>query len=152
SGPFLEDGFYHDPEHKEISARSTTVRAALYPVDTGGLRTLDDPLASRLGGPVDLRRLANETGGRMTADTNDVALAWERAREDAGFTYTIGFHDENPRPDRKRRLYLRVRHHRELHVVYPEFYVIRSRDEEQRSLTHTAAMLPGLFESSEITT
>jgi len=147
SGPFLADGFYRDPEFKRLSALSTSARTAVYPVDTGGLRTPLDPFAQPFGGPPMLRRLANETGGRMTSETNEIGLAYARAHRDLGCTYTLGFHDPRPEPDRKRRLKILVLNRRGLRVVYPEFFVVRSREEKRRSLFRTAAMAPQMFES-----
>lgn len=147
SGPFQPDGFHHDPAYRSLSALSATSRTAVYPVDTGGLRTLLDPLNTRLGGPAMLRRLANETGGRMTADTNDLTLAYARARRDLGCTYTLGFSDRNPRPDRSRRVFVGIRGTGGLRAVYPSFYVLRSREEKRKSLADTAAMAPEMFPS-----
>jgi VWFA-related protein len=150
SGPFAADGFYHDPDFKRLSALATTTRTAVYPVDTGGLRTLLDPLVRPLGGPPMLRRLANETGGRMTSDTNAITLAYARAHRDLGCTYTLGFHDPRPEPDRKRRLKILVPDRRGLRVVYPEFYVVRSREAKRRSLGRTAAAVPQWFASDQM--
>jgi hypothetical protein len=150
SGPFLPDGFYHDPEYKQLSALSTTVRASIYPVDTGGLRVPTDPLYSPLGGPLGLRRLANETGGRMTADTNEIGLAYAKAHRDSSCSYTLGFYDDRARFDDERRLTIRVKDRGGLRIVYPEFYVIRSSEKKRRSLFRTAAMAPQMFDSDEL--
>lgn len=149
SGPFAGDGFYHDMAYRQLSAMATIARASVYPVDTGGLRTLVDPDVTRLGGPASLRRLANETGGRMTADTNDIGLAYARAQRDLSCGYTLGFHDRRPRPDDRRRLTIRAAR-RGVRIVYPEFYVIRSDDEKRRSLARTAAMAPAAFDSERM--
>jgi VWFA-related protein len=152
SGPFLADGFYRDPEFKRLSGLSVATRTAVYPVDTGGLRTPGDPREQPFGGVPMLRRLANETGGRMTFGTNEIGLAYAKAHRDLGCTYTMGFYDREPRPDRKRRLTIRVRDRRDARVVYPEFYVIRSREEKRRSLFRTATITPQMFESNEMST
>lgn len=145
SGPFTPDGFFHDPAHKQLSAMSTIARTAIYAVDAGGLRT--GP--GHLGGPGELRRLASETGGRMTADTNDIGLAYARARRDLGCRYTLGFHDRRPRADDKRRLTLRVARSG-VRIVYPEFYVLRSPATKRESLLATAAMTPQMFSSDSL--
>ncbi len=149
SGPFRPDGFFHDPAHRRLAAISTVARAAIYPVDTGGLRTLVDAGPPRWGGPSELRRLANETGGRMTSDTNDLGLGYARAHRDLGCTYTLGFHDSRPRPDVARRLTLRLGR-AGIRVIYPEFYLVRSSAERRRSLLRTAAVAPRVFESEAV--
>lgn len=151
SGPFFPDGFYHDASYRQLSAMSTIARTAVYPVDTGGLRTLIDPDARPLGGPAELRRLANDTGGRMTADTNDIGLAYARAQRDLGCSYTIGFREPHPRPDDRRRLTIRVAR-RGVRLVYPEFYVIRSIRDKGKSLLRTASVAPQSFESERVRT
>jgi VWFA-related protein len=150
SGPFVWDGFHRDPELKRLSALSTATRTAVYPVDTGGLRTPADPWPQPFGGPAMLRRLANETGGRMTSETNEIGLAYAKAHRDLGCTYTLGFYHPGPRLDHKRRLTVRVKDRRGLRVVYPEFYVVRSGEEKRKSLFRTAAMTPQMFESAEM--
>ena len=150
SGPFLADGFYRDPEFKRLSGLSVATRTAVYPVDTGGLRTLGDPLSSRLGGPEMLRRLAVETGGRMTSETNEIGLAYANAHRDLGCTYTLGFYDPMTRMDKGRRLTIVVMDRRGLRVVYPQFYVVRSPEAKRKSLFRTAAMTPQMFESDEM--
>jgi len=150
SGPLIPDGFTHDPEYKALSGLSTTVRASIYPVDTGGLRTPADAKFSRLGGPPGLRRLANETGGRMTDGTNEIGLAYAKAHRDSSCTYTIGFYDDRAEFDDERRLTLRVKDRKGLRVVYPEFYVIRSDEEKRKSLFRSAALAPQFFENEQV--
>jgi len=146
SGPFRTDGWTHDPQYKELSALSTTVRASIYPVDTRGLQV------GPLGGPLALRRLANETGGRMTADTNELGMAYAKARRDSGCTYTLGFYDRRARLDDERRITIRLNEKEGRRIVYPEYYVLRSPEEKRKSLFRTAAMAPQVFESSELNT
>lgn len=150
SGPFMADGFFRDPEFKRLSGLSVATRTAVYPVDTGGLRTPADPLEQPFGGVPMLRRLANETGGRMTSETNEIGLAYAKAHRDLGCTYTLGFYDRHPRPDHKRRLTIHVKDRGGARVVYPEFYVIRSPEEKRKSLFRTASVLPQMFESDEL--
>jgi len=152
SGPFLPDGFFHDPTFKRLSALSTATRTAIYPVDTGGLRTSRDPDAQPFGGPPMLRRLANETGGRMTSETNEIGVAYAKAHRDLGCTYTLGFYEPWPDADKKRRMTIRVKDRQGLRVVYPEFYVVRSPEEQRKSLFRTAATVPQMFDSEEMST
>lgn len=146
SGPFLSDGFTYDPTFERIAAMAARSRTALYTVDAGGLRP--DPEVRR-GGPAMLRRLANETGGRPTADTNELGLGLARAMRDAGCVYTLGFYDDKPCLDRSRwlRVFVRRPGHR---TVYPTSYVVRSAEKKRRSLVDSAAMLPELFASERL--
>jgi VWFA-related protein len=151
SGPFARDGFDHDTAYERLAGLSAMARTAVYPVDTGGLRTPLDPHSGPLGGPRKLHRLAIETGGRMTADTNDLGLAYVRAQRDLGCTYTLGFHDPRPRLDDRRRLAIHVRTKDGLRAVHPSSYVLRSPEAKRRSLTRTASMAPEMFPSDALT-
>jgi len=150
SGPFLSDGFTHDPEFKRLSALSTATRTAVYPVDTGGLRTDFDPNAGDFMGPPSLRRLANETGGRMTFGTNEIGLAYAKAHRDLSCTYTLGFDAPASELDRKRRVTIRLRDRPGLRIVYPEFYVVRSPEEKRKSLFRSATMTPHMFDNERM--
>jgi len=101
------------------------------------------------GGPPELRRLANETGGRMTAETNDIGLAFELAQRDMECTYTLGFRDPRLDLDRDRNLLLKTTR-AGARVVYPDRYVVRSEHERHESLVRTAALAPHVFESPDI--
>jgi VWFA-related protein len=147
SGPFRGDGFYNDDSYKTLAAMAASSRTAVYPIDAGGLRTAWDPGASPFGGPPKLRRLANETGGRMVAETNDVTLAYAKAHRDMGCVYTLGFYDQSTTLDKRRRVHVYVRkNHNRLRVMHPVSYVIRSTEKKRRSLVRTAAMAPGMFQ------
>jgi VWFA-related protein len=150
SGPFLNDGFFRDPEFKLLSALAVVTRTAVYPMDTGGLRTLVDPNVQPFGGPPMLRRLANETGGRMTSETNEIGVAYAKAHRDLGCTYTIGFYDPDSRRDKERRLTIYLKNRGGKRVVYPEFYLVRSREKKRKSLFRSAAMVPQMFESERM--
>jgi len=151
SGPFMPDGFHHDLDYRDLAAMSAISRSAIYPVDSGGMRALNDPRHSSLGGPPNLRRLAIETGGRMTADTNDIALAYVRAQRDLGCSYTLGFYDRRPRLDRPRRVTVYLHSHRGLRPYHPVSYVVRSREKKRKSLFRTAIVAPGFFDSPALT-
>jgi len=141
SGANAPDGFYHDRAFERLAARSAIARTALYPVDTDGLGL------GPLGGPEQLRRLAIETGGRMTADTNDLTLAYGRAHRDLACSYTLGFEDRAPKLDRARRLSVYARRKQAgLRVLHPAFYVVRSRERKRESLARTAELAPESFD------
>ncbi len=145
SGPMENDGWTHDNEYARLASMAATSRTSIYPVDAGGLRTMLDRYPQPLGGPARLHRIADETGGRMTADTNDLSLGIGRAARDLGCTYTLGFRDPAPRPDRARRLTVLLPGRRGVRAVYPASYVVRSPAERARSLLETASLHPASF-------
>ena len=159
SGPFVPDAFAHDEQYRELAALSAATRTAVYPVDTMGLRTPDpvdksvDPHLmpeSTFGGPPELRRLANETGGRMTSETNDISVAYVQAHQDMSCFYTVGFRDPRLKLDRNRGLTIKLVGHKGLRVVSPDLYVVRSEEQRRDSLFETAGLAPHMFESERI--
>ncbi len=144
SGPFLVDGFHHDATHRDVAARAARARVVLYTIDAAGLR---DPKGFRygdLGGPPTLARLAVETGGRLTRNTNDLGLAYARAQRDLACRYTLGFYERAEDPDRPRRLTIRTTRPG-ARVVHPEAYVPRSNDERRDARIAGALAAPELF-------
>jgi VWFA-related protein len=150
SGPFPPDGFNHDSEYKAIASMSAKARVSLYPVDSGGVRTPRRFRYGDLGGPKDLARMAVETGGRVTHNTNDLGLAYARAQRDLGCRYTIGFYDRRPRQDRSRRVAIFVRRSG-VRVVHPVYYVLRSDGKQLASQVRTAKMAPEVFDAGGMT-
>ncbi len=150
SGPFAADGWNRDQAQRELSSVSTIARAAIYPVDTGGLRVATDPAGSSLGGPAELRRLAIETGGRMTSETNDITLAYAKAQRDMRCTYTLGVEDTGGKLDDKRRLTIKLNKRKDLRVIYAQYFFRQSAESRAKSLRRTAGLAPELFESSDM--
>lgn len=159
SGPFARDAFVYDEQYRELAALSAATRTAVYPVDTMGLRTpepvgaLANPRVtpeSTFGGPPELRRLANETGGRMTSETNDISVAYAQAHQDMSCFYTLGFRDPRFKLDRNRRLTIKIVGRGDLRVVSPDLYVVRSEEQKRDSLFETAGLAPHMFESKRI--
>ena len=146
SGPFPADGFNHDVEFRRISALSARARVALYPVDTGGLRTPLGFVYGDLGGPKELARLAVESGGRVTYHTNDLGLALARAQRDLGCRYTLGFYDASPIRDRARSVRVWLPRS-SMRAVHSAAYVIRSDERLLADRLRTARMVPELFDS-----
>jgi len=146
SGPFVPDGFHHDPEFRRIASLAARARVSLYPVDSGGLRTPNGFVHGDLGGPKELARLAVETGGRVTYHTNDLGLALARAQRDLGCRYTIGFHDASPRPDQARPVRVWTRRSG-LRMIYPVFYVVRSDERLLADRVRSARLVPEMFDS-----
>jgi len=161
SGPFARDAFVYDVQYRELAALSAATRTAVYPVDTMGLRTpepldasfnLDVRPESTFGGPPELRRLANETGGRMTSETNDISVAYAQAHKDMSCFYTLGFRDPQLKLDKNRGLTIKLVGHKDLRVVSPDLYVVRSEEQKRDSLFETAGLAPHMFESERVRT
>lgn len=150
SGPFLADGFDHDAEHRDIAARASRARVALYTIDAGGMRTPTGFHYGDLGGPRTLARLAVETGGRMTYHTNDLGLGYARAQRDLACRYTLGFYDRATEPDRPRRLTIRSRR-TGLRVVHSAAYAPGSSAERREGRFEGALAAPQLFPTGGLT-
>ncbi|ANM29918.1 hypothetical protein ABI59_10535 [Acidobacteria bacterium Mor1] len=144
SGPFNFDGFTHDPAFRRISAMAARSRTQIYPVDTQGLTIGGN------WGPETLRRLAVETGGRLTARTNDLGLAYARAQRDFYCVYTFGIIDRNIKWDHERRVSIHVRGRDFLRAHHPDFYVVRSPEKKREAIARTAAMAPELFANADL--
>lgn len=140
SGPFLKDGWTHDPYYEKLAALAAATRTAIYPIDSRGLvptlATVDP----------DLARIAVETGGRLTVNTNDLTLAYARAQRDLGCTYTLGLYDPDPTVNDERRVLIKMRPHGLL-AHHPSRYVLRSPETKVRSMARTASMASEMFES-----
>ncbi|MDX1389965.1 MAG: VWA domain-containing protein, partial [Acidobacteriota bacterium] len=145
----LGNGFEYDPYFKELAALSATARVALYPVDTAGLEI--EPLyrPEQAGGPKKLARLAVETGGRLTWNTNDLTLGYTRAQRDLACSYEIAFYDERPRLDRQRRVRVWLKR-RGVHAYHASAYIFRSPENKRRSLITAAYMAPDMFEAGTL--
>ena len=161
SGPFMSDGFTYDERYHDVAGLAAAARTAIYPVDAAGLRTPDlsidsrrrrpvDTRAGSVGGPPELSRLATETGGRMTSNTNDIGQAYEQAKRDLACTYTLGFRDPKLQLDRDLNLSLKIEGRGNLRVVYPDRYIVRSEKARRESLVRTAALAPHVFESADV--
>lgn len=145
SGPFQKDGFDHDPDFRRIAARAAATRVALYTVDSRGLTVPKRFRYGDFGPPPRLARLAVETGGRVTFNTNDLGLGYARAQRDLACSYTLGFRDRDGVEDEPRDLRVFVRR-RGARVIHPAAYILRSEEEERESLIRTARMTPEMFD------
>jgi len=128
--------FDYDRQFQTIASSATNARVAIYPVHSNGL-TLGSS-SHRLA------RLAVDTGGRFTENTNDLSWAYARAQRDLACRYAVGFRDKKPSQDRVHRLNLRVPG-RGFRVIHPVHYRFGSSDEAQESLAETAYTAPIVF-------
>jgi VWFA-related protein len=148
TGP-LGNGFEYDPHFRELAALSATSRVALYPVDSGGLRTEPMYFPGQAGGPKKLARMAVETGGRLTWNTNAVGLGYTRAVRDLACTYEVAFYDNRPRLDRERRVRVWLKR-RGIRAYHASSYVFRSPENKRKSLITAAYMAPAMFEKGAL--
>lgn len=111
------------PQIREAAAQLSAAQVAIYPVDVRGLISgveflRDDAanrqsssLAERAGGRMSdvnasqetMRAIANETGGRVYINQNEVAIGVEKAMQDNAASYTIGYYPEDKKWDGKYR-------------------------------------------------
>jgi hypothetical protein len=100
-------------------------------------------------GLVSLARLAVESGGRFTENTNDLALGFARAQRDQACVYSVGFYEHDPKEDQAQPITIRVRP-AGLHVVYPSAYIVRSSLARKQSLLRAAFFSPETFETGVV--
>jgi hypothetical protein len=93
--------------------------------------------------------MALETGGRLTQNTNDLALGVARAERDLECRYTVGFYDRNAKDDVRHEVVVRV-NQPGLRVVHPSAYAFRSREARRWSLVKTAFTAPDMFTSNVV--
>ena len=85
-----------------------------------------------------------ESGGRLTQNTNDLTLAFLRARRDLGCRYTLGVYDRRPNTYRSREIDVSVLRPG-LRVIHASGYSFRSPEEKRRSRLMAAWMTPAMF-------
>lgn len=123
----------------DVAQRAAEARAAIYPIDSFGLTSEPD---GPLGGSGALARLANESGGRYTRLTNDLALAYERAERDLGCRYTLGFYLRSGDRDGNRTVTVRV-NRPGLSARHPERLRDRTAEDRRRDRDDATFVDPG---------
>lgn len=81
-----------DLQMRALAATAGRTRTSFYPVDAAGLVASTRPSRLRV-----LSRLAVDTGGRETVNTNDLTLAAARAARDLSCRYALGTYVRDPR-------------------------------------------------------
>ena len=128
----------NDLWYQDVAQRAGAVRTSLYPMDANGL---NDGRSVGAG----LARLATETGGRLTRNTNDISLAYARAQRDLSCRYTLGFYIDIADAGKTRQI--RVRTTRSGQAVRaPEVHRMGTEDERMASRLMAAFVDPGLFD------
>ena len=125
----------------DVVQRAAVGRTAIYPVWGGGL-TIGGPA----GGSASMARLANETGGRMTRNTNDLTLGYVRAQRDLACRYTVGFYVDSSKTRYPMRIRVGVKQSG-LVVRQPEEIRFWSEEERQNSRIRAAFADPQLHEN-----
>ena len=93
-----------------------------------------------------LARLAVDSGGRFTEDSNDLTLGYARARRDQACVYTIGFYADNVVLDKVRSITVRVRRPG-MRAIHPSKFVLRSDSEKRVSQLKAAWLAPEMFQT-----
>ena len=91
-----------------------------------------------------MARLATDSGGRYTANTNDLTLGYARAQRDLGCVYTLGFYEATIE-DTPRSVTLNVKRPG-LRALHPSAYMTRSTATRRASMLQAAFQMPGLFD------
>lgn len=121
----------------ETAEHAAAGRTTFYPIWAAGLGA-----GGPTGGSAALARLANESGGRFTRNTNDLTLAYARAQRDLTCRYAIGYYVE-PESSRKGST-VRVRVNKGGYEVRAaERIRLWSDAERQRSMLRAAFADPG---------
>jgi hypothetical protein len=86
---------------REVAAQMATSQVAIYPVDLRGLAAYarQDPISNQQT----MREIAEETGGRIFINRNDVDNGVALSLRDHAATYTVGYYPQNKNFDRKYR-------------------------------------------------
>jgi hypothetical protein len=90
-----------------------------------------------------------DTGGRNTIRTNDVSLAYARARRDLGCRYTLGFYERDPRFDVRRSVHVEARKPG-LRVLSPEAYSFPSKEVVREASIKAAYLLPSRYHTGAV--
>ncbi|MCP3978302.1 MAG: VWA domain-containing protein [bacterium] len=127
----------YDLAFAELAARCTNARVSFYPVLAHGMSLFTSPR---------LARMAVETGGRFTENTNDLTLGYARAKRDLTCRYVIGFYDRDTKPEKDRRISIRVRRPG-TRTVHSYNFQFPSEEEQRRSTLDAAYLSPETFSS-----
>lgn len=130
--------------YNDVAQRAANSQTAFYPVAAYGLG------GGPAGGPAGLARLANESGGRMTFNSNDLSLGYVRAQRDMSCRYTLGHYLEPKKGRQKNKVRVYVRGDREQEakqVRYPEQIKMWTDEELQDSALRAAHADPGPFQN-----
>ena len=124
--------------HHRVAAHAAASRASIYPAKLG--------LLGSGGSSETLFRFANETGGRMQPNTNDLSLPYRRAQRDLSCHYTVAARiDANETRDPNK---LTVKLERKgLTLRAPETVQVFRDAEKRRSRAAAAYVDPGPFET-----
>ena len=96
-----------------------------------------------VGGPPMLARLASDTGGRFTYNTNDLTLGYARAQRDLACRYALGFYDRLDE-GQLRRMNIRVLRPG-LRALSPASYKFRKKAKKSESMIRSAFLAPEMF-------
>jgi VWFA-related protein len=152
------------PQIREAAAELAAAQVAIYPVDVRGLISgveflRDDAanrqsstLAERAGSRMSdvnasqetMRAIANETGGRVYINQNEVAIGVEKAMQDNAASYTLGYYPEDKKWDGKYRALkvklardgVEVRHRRGYFAIDPSQQKDRKPEQQVAEALH----------------
>jgi VWFA-related protein len=133
--------FDYDRMFQQVAAAAMDARVPIYTIHARGLSAA--PSSERLA------RLALETGGRFTRNTNDLSLAYVRAQRDLACRYAVGFYDTKPDEDRMHEVNIKVRRPG-VRVIHARRYRFGFGDVARASLKETVYTAPAAFGSGTL--
>jgi VWFA-related protein len=133
--------FDYDRMFEDVATAAMDARVPVYTIHARGLSGA--PSSERLS------RLAVETGGRFTRNTNDLSLAYVRAQRDLACRYAVGFYDTKTEENRLHDVNLKVRRPG-VRVIHPRIYRFGSDDVARESLADTVYTAPVEFGSETV--
>jgi hypothetical protein len=120
----------NDLWYQDVALHAAAGRTVIYPSHPGGLDAGLSVLGSRA-----LARLANESGGRQSSNSNDLSVAYRRAQRDLGCRYAVGFYIDAEEATRPRSVRVHVKGDYEIRA--PELF--RTWSEQQRRASRMRA-------------
>ena len=144
----------HEYELRQIAQRANRANVSFYIIDPRGLAAFDDTIGPQRPAAPDedrarlsarqngVRELAEQTGGVVVLNTNDVRGATARMMADIGSYYLMNYYSTNPKLDgRFRRITVRVK--REGVEVRARPGYLAPTEAEARAAGVAAALPPG---------
>ncbi len=133
--------FDYDRMFEDVATAAMDARVPIYTIHARGLSAA--PSSERLS------RLAVETGGRFTRNTNDLSLAYVRAQRDLACRYAVGFYDTETEENRLHDVNLKV-NRPGVRVIHPRIYRFGSDDLARESLADTVYNAPEEFSAEGV--
>jgi VWFA-related protein len=128
-----------DIYHQNVAAHAAAAQTAVYPTEP-------DLISSGRGAGETLVRLANETGGRMQLQGNDISLPYRRAQRDLSCRYTVAAAVDPQEMTDPQNLSMHLNNKPGLTLRAPEQVQVFSDEAKAQARAAAAYVDPGPFE------